>query len=178
MALGKDAWAETRQTLQRLLSSDEGTLRDDAELRKTAFVSQSAATMHLAVSVGDYTDFYASISHATNVGTLFRSPTNPLLPNWKHIPVGYHGRASSVIVSGTPLHRPCGQTKPKEDEPPVYGPSKLLDFELEMVLYGNSFSHPKARLWCCRRFLWALETVWESLFRFTRLRITFLECPL
>ena len=88
--------------------------------------------MLLPIRVGDYTDFYSSIEHATNVGTMFRDPNNALLPNWRHLPVGYHGRASSIVVSGTEITRPKGQTKPKDDEPPVYGPSRLLDFELEM----------------------------------------------
>ncbi|MCB0803870.1 MAG: fumarylacetoacetase [Flavobacteriales bacterium] len=87
----------------------------------------------LPVEIGDYTDFYSSIEHATNVGTMFRDPNNALLPNWKHIPVGYHGRSSSIVVSGTPLHRPKGQQKPKADEGPVFGPCKMLDFELEMA---------------------------------------------
>ncbi len=133
MGAGKAAWSETRATLQQLLSKDVATLRDDEKLRAAAFVPQSSAQMHLPATIGDYTDFYASISHATNVGTMFRGADNALMPNWKHIPVGYHGRASSVIVSGVPVRRPCGQTRPKDDEPPVYGPSKLLDFELEMV---------------------------------------------
>ena len=87
----------------------------------------------MPVQVGDYTDFYSSKEHATNVGTMFRDPDNALLPNWLHIPVGYHGRASSIVVSGTPVHRPKGQQKPNEEEPPVFGPCKLLDFELEMA---------------------------------------------
>merc|ERR1712150_149988 len=81
--------------------------------------------------IGDYTDFYSSIDHATNVGTMFRGKDNALMPNWKHIPVGYHGRASSVVISGTPVHRPNGQTRPNDNEPPVFGPCKLMDFELE-----------------------------------------------
>jgi fumarylacetoacetase len=83
--------------------------------------------------VGDYTDFYSSIEHATNVGTMFRDPNNALLPNWKHLPVGYHGRASSIVVSGTPVIRPKGQTKADDAEMPTFGPTKLLDFELEMA---------------------------------------------
>ncbi|MEY3053179.1 MAG: hypothetical protein RLY31_2964 [Bacteroidota bacterium] len=88
--------------------------------------------MLMPVQVGDYTDFYSSIHHATNVGSMFR-PDNPLLPNWKHLPVGYHGRASSIVVSGTPVRRPMGQTMPPGAEAPVFGPSRLLDFELEMA---------------------------------------------
>ena len=89
--------------------------------------------MLLPVDIRDYTDFYSSIEHATNVGTMFRDPNNALLPNWKHLPVGYHGRASSIIVSGENFHRPKGQQKPSDQDPPVFGPSKLLDFELEMA---------------------------------------------
>jgi len=89
--------------------------------------------MHLPVKVGDYTDFYASEDHARNVGTMFRDPNNALLPNWKHIPVGYHGRSSSIILSGQEIHRPKGQMKPKDAEQPSFGPCKLLDFELEMA---------------------------------------------
>jgi fumarylacetoacetase len=88
--------------------------------------------MHLPVKIGDYTDFYSSRQHATNVGIMFRDPANALLPNWLHIPVGYHGRASSIVVSGTNFHRPKGQTKPVETEPPIYGESKRMDFELEV----------------------------------------------
>ncbi len=89
--------------------------------------------MHLPIKIGDYTDFYSSEQHAYNVGCMFRDPNNALLPNWKHIPVGYHGRSSSIILSDTPVHRPKGQQKPNENEPPVFGPCKLLDFELEMA---------------------------------------------
>jgi fumarylacetoacetase len=89
--------------------------------------------MMMPVNVGDYTDFYSSEEHATNVGKMFRDPENALLPNWKHIPVGYHGRSSSIVVSGTPIHRPKGQTKADDQESPAFGPSRLVDFELEMA---------------------------------------------
>jgi len=102
------------------------------------------------VHIGDYTDFYSSIDHATNVGKMFRDPENALLPNWKHLPVGYHGRASSICVSGHSFHRPKGQMKPT-DAPPVFGPCKLLDFELETAFIigkqtqmGESISTEKA----------------------------------
>jgi len=94
--------------------------------------------MHMPVHVGDYTDCYSSEDHARNVGKMFRDPENALLPNWKHMPVAYHGRASSIVVSGTPIRRPHGQLKPSETEPPIYGPSRLLDFELEMAF----ITHP------------------------------------
>ncbi|XP_039271038.2 fumarylacetoacetase-like [Styela clava] len=145
MALGYEAWQEARTTIQNLLRSDNDVLRDNAELRSQAFFSQSDATMHMPVVIGDYTDFYSSIHHATNVGTMFRGRDNALMPNWKHIPVGYHGRASSVVVSGTPIRRPVGQTKPNENAPPVFGPCKLLDFELEtafIVGTGNKLGEP------------------------------------
>ena len=108
--------------------------------------------MHLPVQVGDYTDFYSSEDHARNVGKMFRDPENALLPNWKHMPVGYHGRASSIVVSGTPIRRPHGQTRPDDAAPPVFGPSRLVDFELEMAFVthggkplGESHQHSRGR---------------------------------
>jgi fumarylacetoacetase len=103
--------------------------------------------MQLPVHIGDYTDFYSSKEHATNVGKMFRDPENALLPNWLHIPVGYHGRSSTIIPSGTPIRRPNGQTMPKGAEKPVFGPSKLLDFELEMAFIttdANAIGEPIA----------------------------------
>ena len=100
--------------------------------------------MCLPVEIGDYTDFYSSREHATNVGIMIRSPENALMPNWLHLPVAYHGRASSIVVSGTDFHRPRGQTKP-ESGGPVYGPTHSLDFELEMGLFigtGNALGEP------------------------------------
>nr|XP_053645799.1 fumarylacetoacetase-like [Cherax quadricarinatus] len=144
MSLGRSAWKEARSTLQTLLS-DDPTLRDDPSLRARALVPQSAAKMHLPAEIGDYTDFYSSIDHATNVGTMFRGKDNALMPNWRYLPVGYHGRASSVVVSGTPIRRPNGQTRPKDDEPPVFGPCRLMDFELEMAFFvgpGNKLGEP------------------------------------
>uniref|UniRef100_A0A7N8X086 Fumarylacetoacetase n=1 Tax=Mastacembelus armatus TaxID=205130 RepID=A0A7N8X086_9TELE len=135
MALGYQAWREARQTLQVLLSATESTLRDDVSLRSRAFVHQSAATMHLPADIGDYTDFYSSRDHATNVGIMFRGKENALMPNWLRLPVGYHGRASSVVVSGTPIRRPSGQMRPDQTKPPVFGPSKQLDMELEMAFF-------------------------------------------
>lgn len=135
MSLGSTAWKEARSRLQTLLSADNPILRDDQQLRAVAFVPQKSATMHLPAEIGDYTDFYSSIDHATNVGTMFRGKENALMPNWKYLPVGYHGRASSVVVSGTPIRRPNGQTRPKDDEPPTFGPCRLMDFELEMAFF-------------------------------------------
>ncbi|KRT85855.1 hypothetical protein AMK59_1545, partial [Oryctes borbonicus] len=101
----------------------------------TVFTPQSEATMHLPARIGDYTDFYSSIHHATNVGIMFRSKENALMPNWKYLPVGYHGRASSVVVSTTPIKRPYGQTLPVDGAAPVFGPCRLMDFELEMAFF-------------------------------------------
>jgi len=133
MGLGKNGLRKLRNDLAELFDSENPELRDNEDDKKAILHSQSEVRMHLPVNIGDYTDFYSSIEHATNVGTMFRDPDNALLPNWKHIPVGYHGRSSSIIVSGEPIKRPKGQTKPKDDEPPVFGPTKLLDFELEMA---------------------------------------------
>lgn len=91
--------------------------------------------MHLPAEIGDYTDFYSSIHHATNVGIMFRGKENALMPNWKHLPVGYHGRASSIVVSGTPITRPLGQTLPADNSEPLFGPSRLFDFELELAFF-------------------------------------------
>ena len=101
--------------------------------------------MHLPAQIGDYTDFYSSMQHATNVGTMFRDPDNALLPNWLHLPVGYHGRSSSIVISGTPVHRPNGQTLPIGEDTPVFGPCRLMDFELEMGCFigpGNELGEP------------------------------------
>lgn len=129
--------------VQSALSVD-GVLKDQAELRASAFFPVASVKMHLPAKIGDYTDFYSSKCHATNVGTMFRDPANALLPNWLHLPVGYHGRASSVVVSGTDLKRPNGQQIPDPAKPPVFGPCKLLDFEVEMV------SAPRLFVWVAR----------------------------
>ena len=145
LALGRPAWRSVRAVLQRLLSAEESILRDNQELRRRVFHSQRDVTMQLPVRIGDYTDFYASYHHAHNVGTMLRGPENALMPNWKWLPVGYHGRASSIVVSGTPIRRPCGQSKPADAPAPVFGPSKSLDFELEMACLvgpGNSLGEP------------------------------------
>jgi len=128
ISLGKELTKRVRRNIQYWLQDDSSVLAGKAEL----FVKRSEAQMHMPVYVGDYTDFYSSIEHATNVGKMFRDPENALLPNWKHIPVGYHGRASSIIVSGEPIYRPKGQTLPKDATSPVFGPTQRLDFELEM----------------------------------------------
>lgn len=139
IALGKTYTVPMRLHLQELLL--EGSeLSQDKDTQELAFYSIEEADMQLPVHVPNYTDFYSSIEHATNVGKMFRDPANALLPNWKHIPVGYHGRASSIVSSGTALHRPKGQTMPPNAETPVFGPTKRLDFELEMAFITNSFT--------------------------------------
>jgi fumarylacetoacetase len=130
IALGKAVTSRVRKTIIELLSEENSRLRDQTVFN-AVFKKQSGVKMLLPVKIGDYTDFYSSIDHATNVGTMFRDPANALLPNWKHLPVGYHGRASSIAVSGHSFHRPKGQQKPADAEMPVFGPTKLLDIELE-----------------------------------------------
>ena len=133
MELGPTAWSGLRQRLTQLLARDgDPALRDDAGLRSRALVAQDAAQMHLPFAVSEFTDFYAGRNHATNVGTMFRGAENALPPNWLHIPIGYNGRASSVYVSGTDIHRPWGQLKPPQAEAPHFGTSKRFDLELEM----------------------------------------------
>ncbi len=144
LALGNGKVRALREAVSDLLEAGNPQLRDDADMRKRVLVSQSEVTMDMPIQVGDYTDFYSSIEHATNVGTMFRDPDNALLPNWKHLPVGYHGRASSIVPSGTPIRRPKGQTK-ADGQDPVYGPTQRLDFELEMgfvVGVGNELGQP------------------------------------
>lgn len=133
ISLGRGVGRKVRNRLSALLSADHAELRDNEALRSKAISAMSEVEMLMPVQVGDYTDFYSSIEHATNVGTMFRDPDNALLPNWKWLPVGYHGRASSIVVSGTPVHRPLGQTKAPDAAEPSFGPSQRVDFELEMA---------------------------------------------
>src|SRR5690349_9268274 len=145
IALGQAIWRETRASISELLRHDSPRLRDDQDLRARALVPMAGATLHLPVEIGGYTDFYSSREHATNVGMMFRDPKNALLPNWLHLPVGYNGRASSVVVSGTPVRRPNGQTKAPNAENPSFGPSAKLDIELEtafIVGEGNALGEP------------------------------------
>ncbi|SDH94771.1 fumarylacetoacetate hydrolase [Paraburkholderia steynii] len=145
IALGRDTWRSVRIQLSKLLSRDHATLRDDAELRNRALIRQSDATLYLPVQIPGYTDFYSSKEHATNVGSMFRDPKNALLPNWLEIPIGYNGRASSVVVSGTPVRRPNGQLKLPDQERPVFGACRKLDIELEtgfIVGRGNALGEP------------------------------------
>ena len=133
IADGRKTWRLVRNRISDLFLEDNPKLRDNEEHRKEVLFSMEEIEMQLPVDVGDYTDFYASKEHATNVGSLFRDPENALLPNWLHIPIGYHGRSSSIVPSGTPIKRPVGQMKPGDDGTPGFGPCKLLDFELEMA---------------------------------------------
>lgn len=130
---GKKVTTAVRERISDLLNAENAELRDNAPLRSKALIAQSDAMMLMPVNIPNYTDFYSSKEHATNVGIMFRDPANALLPNWKHLPVGYHGRASSIVISGTPIHRPKGQTKADDAVSPSLGPSRLLDFELEMA---------------------------------------------
>jgi len=145
LSLGRPAWRNVREVLQKLLSAETATLRDDKKLRERVFHKQSAVAMQLPVKIGDYTDFYSSYHHAHNVGTMLRGPESALMPNWKWLPVAYHGRASSLVISGTGVHRPKGQIKPPDAPAPVFGPTKSLDYELEtafLVGPGNSLGQP------------------------------------
>ncbi len=151
MMKGKKEVGELRLRIYKLLKSDFPDLRKNEHHVSQVLIPASDVQMLLPIKVGDYTDFYSSEQHAYNVGCLFRDPNNALLPNWKHIPVGYHGRASSIIVSGQPIYRPKGQKKGPNDEVPNFGPSNLLDFELETVFFtfqgkplGSSISTDEA----------------------------------
>ena len=119
LRLGRDAWEET--TAEAVLAAAEGKLIPLEEIEP-----------QLPFSVADYVDFYSSLEHATNLGRMFRPDAEPLLPNWRHLPVGYHGRAGTVVVDGTPIRRPCGQAKPPDADAPTFGPSRRLDIELEL----------------------------------------------
>jgi len=131
--LGRPAWSALRKRLTELFKKGNKRLQEQEQDRRVVVIDIDEVDTLLPVRVGDYTDFYSSIEHATNVGIMFRDPDNALLPNWRHIPVGYHGRSSSIVVSGTPIHRPGGQTKADQDDLPRFGPTKMLDFELEMA---------------------------------------------
>ena len=137
IALGKSTWQSLRKRLTELLMQGNNELQSRAD---DILISQDEVKMRMPIHVGDYTDFYSSIEHATNVGSMFRDPEKALLPNWKHLPVGYHGRASSIYISGTPIYRPRGQQIPAGETQPIYGPSQRLDIELEMafIVGGNT----------------------------------------
>jgi fumarylacetoacetase len=139
MSLGPQRWSALRSRITTLLT--DTSLRSQVE---PLLVPLRDAEMQLPAQIGDYTDFYASIHHATRVGKLFR-PDNPLLPNYKYVPIGYHGRASSIVASGAEIRRPCGQTKPTSSAEPEFGPSRSMDYELEVGLFvgpGNVLGNP------------------------------------
>lgn len=153
---GKANWSKVRTELQKLLSADYAELRDNKELRDQVFFKQSDVTMHLPVHIPGYTDFYSSKEHATNVGCMFRDPKNALLANWSELPVGYNGRASSVIVSGTEIVRPSGQIKLPDSDRPVFSACRKLDFELEtgfIIGKPNNLGEPIA-----------IENAWDHIF--------------
>lgn len=133
IGLGRTKAREVRERISELLRHDNDELRSNLPAREIALIPMSEVQMQLPIKVANYTDFYSSEEHATNVGTMFRDPKNALLPNWKHLPVGYHGRASSIVVSGTSIHRPKGQIKTPDADVPVFCPSRKLDFELEVA---------------------------------------------
>lgn len=141
IADGRKTWRLVRNRISKIFLKENSKLRDNEEHRQKVLFDLDEIEMQLPVDVGDYTDFYASKEHATNVGSLFRDPENALLPNWLHLPVGYHGRSSSIVPSGTPIRRPLGQTAPGEDGVPGFGPTKLLDFELEMAFITTASNH-------------------------------------
>ena len=126
--LGKEITSKVREIIQSELANDNSLIKHNSN----CIIPIDSVEMHLPVNIGDYTDFYSSIEHASNIGSMFRDPSNPLLPNWKHLPVGYHGRASSIIVSGKNIHRPKGQIMPLDSETPIFSSSNRVDFELEM----------------------------------------------
>jgi len=128
---GKKTWRLVRNRIADIFDANNSELRDNKAHRDVVVFKIQDVEMQLPVHIGDYTDFYSSKEHATNVGKMFRDPENALLPNWLHIPVGYHGRSSTIVPSGIPVHRPMGQTLPNGETQPVFGPSRLVDFELE-----------------------------------------------
>ncbi len=142
---GKKTWRLVRNRISELFEKNNQELQKNKDHQKIVLFEMDEIEMKLPVQIGDYTDFYSSKEHATNVGKMFRDPENALLPNWLHLPVGYHGRSSSIIPSGTPVRRPYGQTLPKGAEKPVFGPSRLVDFELEMAFIttdANALGEP------------------------------------
>jgi fumarylacetoacetase len=144
MALGRPYWTELREQASDLLRADSEAYRDNPRLADRLLVPREETELLLPARVGDYTDFYASVHHATNVGSMFR-PDNPLLPNYKWVPIGYHGRASSLVPSGTGIRRPEGQTKAADAGTPIFGPSRSLDYEMEVGCFvgpGNPLGVP------------------------------------
>lgn len=145
IAMGRPVWKAVRERLTDLFGSENPVLRDQLEEQNYILRPIGEVVMSLPIEVGDYTDFYSSIGHATNVGKMFRDPANALLPNWRHLPVGYHGRRSSIVISGTSVHRPMGQIKDDRSQLPEFGPTRQLDFELEMAFItgrGSKLGEP------------------------------------
>ncbi len=145
LALGRPVWRAVRAQVSALLRHDNPALRDHAAQREKVLLPRGEVAMQLPVRVGNYTDFYSSREHAMNVGAMLRGPQNALMPNWLHVPIAYHGRASSVVVSGAEVRRPMGQTKADDAELPEFGPSRALDFELELGMLvgpGNALGEP------------------------------------
>jgi fumarylacetoacetase len=141
IADGRKTWRLVRNRISDIFEESNTALRENEKHRATVIFDMSEIEMQLPVQIGDYTDFYSSIEHATNVGTMFRGKENALMPNWLHLPVAYHGRSSSVIPSGIPVHRPQGQKLPNGATEPIFGPSRLVDFELEMAFITTAANH-------------------------------------
>lgn len=142
---GKNTWRAVRNRISELFDIENQDLQFNEDHKKVILFAMDEIEMKLPVQVGDYTDFYSSREHATNVGSMFRDPENALMPNWLHLPVGYHGRSSTIVPSGIPVRRPVGQTFPKGADQPVFGPSRLVDFELEMAFIttdANALGEP------------------------------------
>lgn len=146
ITLGRPMWRRVRNRIAEIFDATNEELKNNAEHRENVLFPVDKVQMLLPVFIQDYTDFYSSMEHAENVGTMFRGKDNALMPNWKHLPVGYHGRSSSIIVSGEDIHRPLGQMKPQDADAPVFGPSKLLDFELEMAFITTDGKHLGERI--------------------------------
>jgi len=142
IADGRKTWRLVRNKIAEIFDANNLSLKENSDHKDKIIFAMDEVEMQLPVDIGDYTDFYASKEHATNVGSLFRDPENALLPNWLHIPIGYHGRSSSIVPSGTPIRRPIGQSRPSEGSTtPNFGPSRLLDFELEMAFITTDINH-------------------------------------
>lgn len=145
MGMTRADWRDARNAIQALFVADNAALRDDAAAREASMVAVSEVECVMPCTIGDYTDFYSSREHATNVGTMFRGKDNALQPNWLHLPVGYHGRASTVVLSGTPVHRPHGQLQKDAEDPKqgsTFGPCRLMDFELEVGAFVGGAANP------------------------------------
>ncbi|MDR6302201.1 fumarylacetoacetase [Mesonia maritima] len=145
IADGRKTWRAVRNRIAEIFDEKNETLKNNEDHRKTVLFTLDEIEMQLPVQVGDYTDFYSSKEHATNVGEMFRGKENALMPNWLHVPVAYHGRSSSIIPSGIPVHRPQGQKMPHGADTPIFGPSRKVDFELEMAFIttaGNPIGEP------------------------------------